>query len=191
MNYTPLPQKLLNAVNPRPKEIIRDKKGRIIKAVAQDTNKNGTAGAPLKYSPDWVNEVYTYLKEVKEKRKKDIIFPTIEDFADRVDVDVNTVTRYANKKLKDEKGEITNKLVYPDFYRAIKRLKDLQKNYLMIDGFYGGKKVNAVMGIFLLKVNHNMIPADSDSYKEKENPQGKPVTGILEGETNVSSNNGN
>src|ERR1035437_3849242 len=46
-------------------QIVRNKKGQIVKGIAQDTNKNGTAGAPCHYCKD---------KEKKKKKKKKKIF---------------------------------------------------------------------------------------------------------------------
>ena len=48
-----------------------------------------------------------------------------------------------------------------------------QKQQLIDDGLYGGKKVNAAMAIFLLKANHGM----SDGNNIQVNIQVKPILG--------------
>ena len=57
---------------------------------------------------------------------------------------------------------------------------------LINDGLYGGKEVNSIMAIFLLKANHGMIDSTnvdltSKGEKIKESP-------ILGGTTNVQIN---
>lgn len=59
--------------------------------------------------------------------------------------------------MKDEQGNKTKKRLHPEFSYAIKKLKTYQRERLINDGLYGGKKVNAAMAIFLLKANHGMV----------------------------------
>src|ERR1035437_11155460 len=80
-------------------QIVRNEKGQIVKAVAQDTNKNGTAGAPCKYCKDKENKqkiVDDYIKLHQESVKGTI--PWIEELALLLDVDDETLTNWANKK---------------------------------------------------------------------------------------------
>lgn len=138
-------------------------------------------GRPTKYDPKFVEEVNNYLDSIKNNHKS---LPTIEGFAEYIGVDHDTVNLWARKKLKDEQGNITKKLARPEFYGAIKRIKNLQKQKLIDDGLYGGKDVNSIMAIFLLKVNHGMIETNHTDVTTKN----KPIS-LLGGVTNVPSDN--
>lgn len=130
---------------------------------------------PTKYREEMVAQVDEYIAWATEKNKdfgmgyKELI--GIEGFAVWLGVTTVSLWGWANKKQKvDEidpntgkptgKRIETNKLERPNFFNAIKRLKEHQKNQLIRDGFYGGRNVNANMGIFLLKVNHDMVEVE-------------------------------
>ena len=166
-NYTPLDPKLLTAITPRQEKYPNLLHGTI-------TN-NG--GAPTKYDPSYVSKLDEYLETAK--------FPCLEGFALFLGHDDTTLLNWANKRVKDENGDITNKLVYPEFFAAIKKLKMLQKKMLMESGLFG--QANAYMAKFLLEANHNMvIKSNLDvTTKGKELP-----TPLLGGLTNVSKSNG-
>lgn len=173
-------KRLLDANKPK---IIRDARGRILRGIAQDNNKNGLTGAPTKYDPTMVDRANEYIKNAVSTKKRLI---GVEDFAIQLGVDDTTILNWANAKLKDEKGELTNKRKYPDFFAAIRKIKTLQKYILMNDGLYGGKEVSAPMAIFLLKVNHGMVEVTHTDLTTKGD---KLPTPILGGASNVPTDN--
>lgn len=148
--------------------------GKMVKGMPQDTNKNGIVGAPTKYRPEYVQSVYDYLVLMKKTPKRLI---GVEDFAEYLGVDDTTILSWANKKLKDEKGNLTNKLARPEFFAAIKKLKHMQKNQLVNDGLYGGKDVSSPMAIFLLKANHHMIETQHVDMTTKGKEMPTPILG--------------
>lgn len=115
---------------------------------------NNTGGRPTKYDPAFVEELDKYLIKLNNEKH---CLPTIEGFAIHLGVDADTVNNWAKARVKDEQGNKTKKLLYPEFCRAIKRLKSVQKDKLINDGLYGGREVSCAMAIFLLKVNHGMV----------------------------------
>lgn len=121
--------------------------------------KKENEGRPTKYRDDFPEKVDEYIKWAEGFNNskggfKELI--GIEGFAAWLGVTSVSIWGWANKREKDKDGKETGKLVRPQFFNAIKRLKEYQKNQLMRDGFYGGRDVNANMAIFLLKVNHDM-----------------------------------
>ncbi|MFZ6015037.1 MAG: terminase small subunit [Patescibacteria group bacterium] len=69
--------------------------------------------------------------------------PTLESFAHSIDVDIDTMERWA----KDEKK-------YPGFCGAFARAKEIQKNLIIVRAEAGAS--NAGFATFLLKNNHGM-----------------------------------
>lgn len=145
-------------------------------------------GRPTKYDPSFVDEVDKYIERTQNAEKD---FPTVEGFAEYLGVDDTTICNWADKRYKknDEKVDpkLRGKLVRPEFFAAIKRLKNVQKRKLMTDGLYGGKDVNATMAIFLLKVNHGMIETTHNDITTKGKELPVPLLG---GASNVSKNDG-
>lgn len=131
----------------------RDKKtGRIIKGVAQDTNKNGTAGAPLKYKEEYCNSMIAFFSGKKYERviieqetkttnngtservkyryvPNDL--PQFEAFARSIGVTYQTLYNWAHEK--DDKGNVKR----PDFFDAYNVCKQLQKEFLIDNGLMG------------------------------------------------------
>lgn len=129
----------------------------------------GGPGRKEKYDSSMVQKAYEYL-EMTMTAKND--FPSIDGFAYFLGVDDTSILGWANKKIKDQDGKLTKQLARPDFFAAVKRIKRCQKIKLMRDGFYMGKKVNANMAIFLLKVNHKMVEVSKHELVGKD---GKPL----------------
>lgn len=102
-----------------------------------------TMGRPTDYLESFCDEVAIYLESTGREQTT---LPSLEGFAKHIDVSVDTITDWQVK--------------YPDFLRAIKQIKERQKQQLMDDGLYGGKEVNSSMAIFLLKANHDMIETE-------------------------------
>lgn len=138
--------------------------------------ENSTSGRPTKYDPSFVEELDKYL--TKDNKEKNCL-PTIEGFAMHLGVDADTVNNWAKARVKDEQGNKTKKLLHPEFSRAIKRLKDFQKDKLINDGLYGGREVNSTMAIFLLKVNHGMVETSRNDITTKEVKLPVPIMGGL------------
>ncbi|MDD5147432.1 MAG: hypothetical protein PHV63_02695 [Candidatus Daviesbacteria bacterium] len=129
--------------------------------------ENSTGGRPTKYNPSFVEELDKYLAKLSNGKR---CLPTVEGFAIHLGIDADTVNNWVKARVKDEQGNKTKKLLHPEFCRAIKRLKTIQKEKLINDGLYGGREVNCTMAIFLLKVNHGMVEksqADITTQGEK------------------------
>lgn len=69
------------------KEIVRDSKGRIVKGVAQETNKYGTAGAPSKYEPKYCQMLIDHMSQGL----------SIEAFAGVADISIDTIYKWVKK----------------------------------------------------------------------------------------------
>lgn len=134
------------------------KTGRITKGVAQDTNKNGTAGAPTKYSLDLCEEMIEFFSI--DKKKKEIIkeqitkgkygenisrewkyfandTPFFQAFARKIKVDYSTLFAWAHDKKKDKDGKPTSELLHPEFSEAYNTCKQLQYEFLVDNGLQG------------------------------------------------------
>lgn len=130
-------------------------------------DNNNPGGRPTKYDPSFVAELDKYLTKVN---KEENCLPTVEGFALHLGVDADTLNNWAKARVKDEHGNKTKKRLHPEFFYAIKKLKTYQKERLINDGLYGGKKVNAAMAIFLLKVNHRMVEGAKTDITTKGQP---------------------
>ena len=132
-----------------------NKTGQIKKGVAQDTNKNGTAGRPPKYKPGYCKALLKYFdkkcyREVTGKafgqpfiKRFPIDMPLIQDFA--IKIGVNNSTLYEWAKVTDEEGN----LKYPEFSNALKMANNLQEKILVVNGLHGA--YNPAVTILALK----------------------------------------
>lgn len=107
------------------------------------TRKPGS-GRITKWNETYIDKVEDYLNDCTREQTK---LASVEGYVRYVGIVKDTAYNWIKK--------------YPEFASAIQKITDRQKEQLMEDGFYGGKEVNANMGIFLLKVNHGMIPNES------------------------------
>lgn len=137
---------------------------------------NNPGGRPTKYDPSFVAELDKYLTILNKEKN---CLPTVEGFAIHLGVDADTVNNWAKARVKDERGNKTKKLLHPEFCRAIKRLKDIQKEKLINDGLYGGREVNSTMAIFLLKVNHGMVEKSQTDITTQGEKLPVPILGGL------------
>ena len=129
-------------------QILRDKKGRIVKPIPQDTNKNGTAGAPCKYceKKEYYQKIADdYLLSIKSSVKKEV--PWIEELALFMDIDDETLMIWAKKK-DDEVLE------HPELSATISRLKTIQK--LRLKQRVMGR-FNPHGALYLLNADHKVI----------------------------------
>jgi hypothetical protein len=91
--------------------------------------------------------------------KRDLVIPQVQEY-------LNTTGREQTKLpsieglalyLNKSKQTLYNwSELFPEFMDAIKKIELLQKEELINAGFYGGREINASMGIFLLKANHKL-----------------------------------
>lgn len=144
-------------------QIERNEKGQITKGVAQDTNKNGTAGAPCTYCQDKEAKqkiVDDYMKSIYESVK--FAVPWIEEVALLLDVDDGTLVNWANKKDDNDKRE------HPELYATYSRLKSLQKLRLKQRAI---GRFNPHGALYLLGSDHNVIQASKQILaNDKDEP---------------------
>lgn len=87
----------------------------------QTHSMNGDIQASkLRFDLSFIDEVDKYIEIYKKQGK----VPTVEGFARRIGTDEQSVYAWANKKKKDEQGNITDELARPKFHAAIKRLEE-------------------------------------------------------------------
>lgn len=143
--------KQMKSIKP-PALIERDDKGRITKGVAQDTNKNNTAGAPSKYDPDYCSQMIKFfdgekyreviaekeIRETKQGRTERTKYkwiandlPHLEAFARSIGVTYSTLYNWAHDK--DDEGNLKN----PEFFEAYNTCKQLQKEFVIENGLKG------------------------------------------------------
>lgn len=137
-------------------------------------------GRPTKYDPSFVQKVDEYLDSIRgnDGNFKEGVLPGVEDFAVYLGVDDDTINTWSKAREKDENGNKTKKLKYPEFSAAIKRLKSIQKRQLVNDGLYN-KGANSIFAMFLLKANHGMIETQHVDHttKGEKLPQPTPIYG--------------
>jgi hypothetical protein len=68
-------------------------------------------------------EIDVYIKETQDNKKT----PTVKGFAQRIGTDVFSLWQWANKKKKNEQGELTDELARPNFHQALTKLEQLEK----------------------------------------------------------------
>jgi len=109
------------------------------------------AGRPTEYRPEFVNEVYEY---IKENGKEQTSLPTKQGLAVRLHCSVDAIDDWGKK--------------FPEFGGALDELHNIQGEQLINDGIYGGKEVNSTIVKLLLMNNHGMREAkDLTSGGEK------------------------
>lgn len=134
------------------KVIERNEKGQIVKGIAQDTNKNGTAGRPCEYCQDKEVKqkiVDGYMKQISESIK--FAVPWIEELALLLDVDDTTLVNWANKKDDDDVSE------HPELLAAYSKLKSLQKLRLKQRAI---GRFNPHGALYLLNADHKVVQTD-------------------------------
>lgn len=136
-------------------QIVRDEKGRIVKPIPQDTNKNGTAGRPCECCKNMevvLQVTQDYLSEARNARKSNKPFiPYQQDLADRLDIDADTVWAWATKKTN------TGDLEHPEFAGLVKSLNNI-KELLLLQRTTG--RYNPTGAIFQLKTKHGYIETE-------------------------------
>ena len=141
-------------------EIERNEKGQIVKGIAQDTNKNGTAGRPCKYCQDkerYQKLVEDYLKQINESAKPAI--PWVEELALLLDIDDETLTNWSNKKNNDE-------YEHPELYATFRKLKTTQKFRLKQRAL---GRFNPHGALYLLNADHKVIQTNKEVLSSEEN----------------------
>ncbi len=136
-----------------PQGILRDEKGQITQGVAQDTNKNGTAGRPCllcQRQKEIISKTQKYFEDCFTKMR----MPFFEELALMLDFDDETLSIWAKKKTLE-----TNELEHPEFSAYISKLKTLQK--LRLQQRVLGK-FNPTGALSLLRWHHGMIEAQKN-----------------------------
>lgn len=128
-------------------------------------------GAPTKYKQTYIQEVDNYLESCSRDQTQ---LASVEAFARRAKVNRDTIYEWSKK--------------HSEFKEAVDKILARQKEQLMEDGFYGGKEVNANMGIFLLKVNHGMIPNENKISIQANEAKVLVVPSELIGKYGISQN---
>jgi hypothetical protein len=134
-------------------QIERNEKGQIVKGVAQDTNKNGTAGRPCEYCEDKENKqkiVDSYLKGIQESDKPAI--PWVEELALLLNIDDGTLVNWANKIDDEGDGTVHE---HPELFASYRRLKSVQKLRLKQRAVIG--RFNPHGALYLLNADHKVI----------------------------------
>lgn len=115
---------------------------------------------PCSYCADkdkYQSLVEDYLKKCRAKTGEKVQIPFIQEIADIFDVDRDTINDWANKKILDSQGKQTDELEHPDFFRTIKKIKNLQELRLLQRTL---GRFNPTGAIFQLKTNHGYIETE-------------------------------
>lgn len=123
-------------------------------------NKHKNAGRPCQYCENkekYQSLTEEYLKKSRQKTGEKVAIPFIEELADVLDKDDETITIWANKRIKDKEGKDTEEFEHPEFAQVIKRILSLQKLRLLQRTL---GRFNPTGAIFQLKVNHGLIETE-------------------------------
>lgn len=85
--------------------------------------KSNNQPSTVKYNPQFKQEIDIYIEECQKNKK----IPTIKGFAERIGTDEQSIWAWANKKRKDEQGNLTDKLARPNFLAQVQKLEKLSK----------------------------------------------------------------
>ena len=118
------------------------------KDIKPATREAFISSPPTKYTKENRLKINQYISKVSRYRRR---LPTISGLANYLDVREITLHEWAKK--------------YPIVSSTLDKIRTLQKEKLLSDGFYKGKKVNANMAIFLLKANHKLSEGETTSTK--------------------------
>lgn len=130
----------------------RDSKGQF---VAGNTSSVGNDGRPCGYCLRKV-EIDEYMRKYLEliRAKDKLHIPYIEEIAMDLQVHSETVLNWTQKRNNIDGIEV---LEHPEFFEAIKKVKDIQK-YRLLQRTLG--RFNPTGAIFQLKVNHGYVETE-------------------------------
>lgn len=77
---------------------------------------------PVRFELSFTPAIATYIEECKTTKEK----PTVKGFAKRMGCDVHDLWAWANKKKKDDKGEVTDELARPSFNKELNNLDKIE-----------------------------------------------------------------
>ena len=80
-------------------------------------------GEKIKYINEFKDEADAYIHECLNSN----LIPNLKGFAERIGTDKDSVLAWANKKIKDENGNLTEQLARPQFHSKITYLQELEK----------------------------------------------------------------
>lgn len=169
-----------NKEQDKPKVVKNPKNGQIVKGVAQDTNKNGTAGRPNDYKPEYAEQMINFFdaepytkiivkeehRESSKGTKTDKVeykliantLPTFVRFARQIGVTYNTLYNWAHEidpEWVDKGDGVQAPRRYPEFFKAYLECKELQKDFLIQNGLQGTSPSSAF--IFVAKNLTDMV----------------------------------
>lgn len=126
-------------------------------------DKKNLGGRPTDFDEKKVQKVLNeYLNEAVPQNMK---FPTVEGLALKAGVTKKTIYNWTKKSKW--------------FLHSIKRLKMLQKEYLIETGVFGGKEVNPTIIAMMLRVNHKMVEVTKSENKNDHTSNGKELNPVL------------
>lgn len=137
----------------KPKMVQDPKTGRIIRGVAQETNKNGTAGHPCHYCKD-KERIQSLTDKYYEECKKD---KGKVPYQEELELMYLNITEELLDTWKNKK-KVGGQLEHPEFHETIKNLKRLQR--LRLQERTLKARTNPTGAIFQLKVNHGFIETE-------------------------------
>lgn len=84
-------------------------------------NGENPSTSVIKFQHSFTQEAEKYLANCKKNKK----IPNLDEFAEKLGTDKASVLAWANKKKKDEKGNVLEELARPNFHAAIQRFTTL------------------------------------------------------------------
>lgn len=122
---------------------------------------------PIKFDLAFTPEIYKYIDIYKKQQK----VPTIAGFASRIGTDEASIYAWADKKLKDENGNLTDKFARPKFLEAVNRLKEVQQELSRLKE----ERLNAKQELFcqLYATNREFFGNGVQTYIEIYEPDQK------------------
>lgn len=121
-------------------------------------------GRPTKYKPEYCAQADEYIKHCQDKERKGkkllVNLPMIEEFALELDVNESTMYEWAKK--------------YPEFSKALKKIKQAQQKRLVSKGLSG--EYNPLIAKLVLSANHGMTER-SDHTSKGEKIEQVPIYG--------------
>jgi hypothetical protein len=146
-----------------PKEIIRNEKGQIVKGVAQDTNKNGTAGRPCllcQKKEEFMGKAEAYLERCRKGMNGRPIIPYIEELAMEMNTIDENIVNWAKKTLENGEPE------HPEFLTIYQNVRMIQKLRLKQRAL---GRYNPVGALTLLRFDHGAVEVNKQVIAGSEN----------------------
>jgi len=110
----------------------------------------------VRFALEFTDQIYKYLEGTKK--------PTISQFANTLKVTCDTLHAWADKKVKNDKGELTDQYARPKFHEALQKLEDKQKAWQQKEN----ENLNAKQELFckLFATDREFFANGTQSYIE-------------------------